>query len=260
VFITAHEIGHQWWAHQVIGGNVQGVSMLDETLAEYTGMMVMKQLFGPNKMRRFLKYELDRYLQGRAFEDKKELPLERVENQMYIHYNKGGVVMYALQDYLGEDKVNQALAAFLAKTKFQGPPYPKSTQLVDELKAVAPPELQYLVHDLFETITLYDDRAVEARAKALPEGKYEVTVKVSTLKKVADDLGHESDAPMDDFIDIGALDEKGEPLFVEKRRFRAGESEQTFVCDRLPAKAGIDPLHKLIDRDLDDNTVAVSVP
>src|SRR5690606_8940025 len=33
-FVTAHEVAHQWWAHQVIGANVQGSTMLSESLAE----------------------------------------------------------------------------------------------------------------------------------------------------------------------------------------------------------------------------------
>ncbi len=31
-FVTAHELGHQWWGHQLIGGNVQGSNMMSETL------------------------------------------------------------------------------------------------------------------------------------------------------------------------------------------------------------------------------------
>ena len=42
-YVTAHEIAHQWWAHQVIGGNVQGATVLSETLAQYSALMVMKQ-------------------------------------------------------------------------------------------------------------------------------------------------------------------------------------------------------------------------
>jgi ABC-2 type transport system permease protein len=260
VFVTAHEIGHQWWAHQVIGGRVQGVTMLDETLAEYTGMMVMKKVFGPAAMRRFLKHEVDSYLSARGLEDKKELPLERVENQTYIHYNKGGVAMYALQDYIGEDRVDQALRAFLDETRYVGPPYPTSEMLVDEFKKVTPPELAYLIHDLFEVITLYDNRALEATAKKRGDGKYDVTVKVSARKLQADDLGKETEVPVEgDLIAIGGVNEKGDAICLEKRHVKAGESEQTFVCDELPAKAGIDPLLELIDRHPDDNVVAVSV-
>ena len=104
-YVTAHEVAHQWWAHQVVGANVQGATMLSETLAQYSALMVMKRKYGDAKMRRFLKYELDRYLLGRGTEQKKELPLSRVENQPYIHYRKGSLAMYALQDYIGEDAV-----------------------------------------------------------------------------------------------------------------------------------------------------------
>ncbi len=62
-------------------------------------------------MRRFLRYELDAYLNARGGELIEELPLMLSENQPYIHYRKGSLVMYALQDVVGEDKVNLALTS-----------------------------------------------------------------------------------------------------------------------------------------------------
>ena len=82
-----------------------------ETMAQYSALMVMKAMNGEDKIRRFLKYELDRYLSARGGEAIEELPLNRVENQPYIHYRKGAVVMYLLQDRLGEDRVNAMLAS-----------------------------------------------------------------------------------------------------------------------------------------------------
>ena len=64
-FVTAHEMAHQWWAHQEVPANVQGAEFVTESLSEYSALMVMKQQYGDTKMRRFLKYELDRYLFGR---------------------------------------------------------------------------------------------------------------------------------------------------------------------------------------------------
>ncbi|HET8819530.1 MAG TPA: ABC transporter permease subunit, partial [Xanthomonadaceae bacterium] len=87
-YVTAHEIAHQWWAHQVIGANVQGATMLSESLSQYSALMVLEQEYGREHMRKFLKYELDRYLSGRGGESVEELPLYRVENQQYIHYRK----------------------------------------------------------------------------------------------------------------------------------------------------------------------------
>ena len=45
-YITAHEVAHQWWGHQVSGGDVQGASMIVESMAQYSALMVMKQKFG----------------------------------------------------------------------------------------------------------------------------------------------------------------------------------------------------------------------
>ena len=119
-YVIAHEMAHQYWAHQVIGADMQGGTLTSETLAQYSALMVMKKLYGPDKIRRFLKYELDSYLSNRKGEVVEELPLERVENQDYIHYRKGSLAMYLLQERLGEDAVNRALARFVAKYPLQG--------------------------------------------------------------------------------------------------------------------------------------------
>jgi len=256
-YVTAHEAAHQWWAHQVIGGNVQGATMLSETMAQYSALMVMKHKYGEAKMQKFLAYEMDRYLTGRAFEQKKELPLARVENQQYIHYRKGSVVMYALQDYIGEENVNKALKALIAECAYQGPPYPNATLFLKHIRAVTPPEFQYVIDDMFENIVLFDNRATKATYKELPGGKFEVKMSITAKKRKADKLGKEEDAPLADWIDIGVLDEKGVPIFLERRKFEKEENEFTVVVDKKPVKAGIDPLNKLIDRRPKDNTVAV---
>ena len=256
-YVTAHEAAHQWWAHQVMGGNVQGGTMLSETLAQYSALMVMKQKYGDAKMQKFLAYEMDRYLQGRAFEQKKELPLARVENQPYIHYNKGSVVMYALQDYIGEANVNRALKALIQESAYKGPPYPNANAFLKHIRAVTPPHLQYAIDDMFENIILFDNRTTKATYKELPSGKFEVTMKITAKKRRADKLGKEEDVAIADWIDIGVLDEKGVPIFLEKRKIEKEENDITVIVDRKPAKAGIDPLNKLIDRRPKDNAIAV---
>ena len=158
-------MGHQWWAHQVIGANMQGGTMLSETLAQYSALMVMKRLYGEDAMRRFLKFELDRYLRSRGGEAIEELPLARVENQQYIHYQKGSLVMYLLQDRLGEAAVNRALRSVIDRYKFKGAPYPRSVDAIQAFRREAKtPEDQALITDLFERITVYDLKATEPKA------------------------------------------------------------------------------------------------
>jgi ABC-2 type transport system permease protein len=257
-YVTAHEVAHQWWAHQVIGANVQGATMMSETLAQYSALMVMKKKYGDAKMKRFLKYELDAYLLGRGIERKKEQPLFRNENQPYIHYRKGSVAMYAFQDAIGEDNVNRALAAYLGKVAYQEPPYTTSRELVAEFRAVTPPEFQYFVGDLFETITLWENRAVSATYREKGGGRYDVTLKVAAKKLRAESDGKQAEVPMDDLVDIGVLGEDDAPLYLKKHRVHSGETTFNLEVQGKPVKAGIDPVVKLIDRRPDDNTIAVS--
>ena len=105
--VTAHEIAHQWWAHQVIGADVLGATMLSESLSEYVALKVIEKVNGKNKMRKFLKRSLDRYLTDRTFETKRENALMYNDGQGYIHYQKGSLIFYALSDYIGEKVLNE---------------------------------------------------------------------------------------------------------------------------------------------------------
>ena len=257
-YVTAHETGHQWWAHQVISGYVQGATSIDETMAQYTALMVMKHHFGAESMQKFLRFELDQYLRGRAQERNEEYPLYNVDpNQGYIHYNKGAMVMYALQDYIGEDKVNEAIRGFLKEFAFKGPPYPTSLDLEGYFRKVTPPEYQYLFDDMFLNITLYDDRAISADYVQRPDGKYDVHLTVEAKKFRANGRGEEHAVPLNDMIDIGVLDANGKYLYLQKHKIDQEKTELTVTVDKVPANAGIDPVDKLIDRNPDDNVIAV---
>lgn len=257
-FVTAHEVGHQWWGHQVVSANTEGATAIVETLAQYTALMVMRHTYGPESMKKFLRYQLDGYLRGRGQERNEEKPLMRVEPmQGYIHYNKGGQVMYALQDYIGEERVNEALAALVKDYAFKAAPYPTALELVRYLRRVTPPEFQYLYEDWFETITLFDNRALSAKYAVRPDGRYQVRVSVEAKKYRADGKGKEDLIPLHDLVDIGVLDAGGNYLYLQKHKIEQERQEFTLTVDKLPSRAGVDPLLKLIDRNPDDNVVRV---
>ena len=263
LYVTAHEVAHQWWAHQVIGGDVQGSTLLSETLSQYSAMMVMEKEYGREHMGKFLKYEMDQYFSGRSMERKKETPLLLVENQQYIHYNKGAVAMYALRDYLGEERLNGAIVKFLAANRFQEPPYTNSLEFYRYLQEATPDSLRYVLTDLFETITMYGNRARSASYSRLPDGRYEVVLEVEGNKIRADSLGNEGPVRMNDLVDVGVFGaapegkprEAGPVLYMQKHRVGTGPQRIRVVVPRQPASAGIDPYHKLLDQVADDNTV-----
>jgi ABC-2 type transport system permease protein len=276
-FVTAHELGHQWWGHQLIGAQVQGSNMLSETLAQYSAYMVMRQKYGPDYMHRVLRHFLDRYLRGRAGEVRHEPPLALVQREPYVWYEKGGQIMYTLADYIGEDKVNLALHNFLMQYRYANAnnqvdaanhskdtaegPYPDTRMLVNALRAQTPTEYQYLIDDGFNRIVLYDNKTISATSQKTPDGKYKVTLDVQARKVQADGNGVESPMPLADYIDIGVFSGKKDeekPLYMKREKITKERQSFTVVVNQQPTRAGIDPYNKLIDRISDDNMIDVT--
>ncbi len=265
-YAISHEMGHQYWAHQVVGAAMQGETLTSETLAQYSALMVMKKMYGPDKIRRFLKFELDSYLRGRQGEAVEEVPLERVENQQYIHYNKGSVVMYLLQQRLGEDAVDRALARFDAKWRFKGPPYLRSLDLIAEFRKEAKtPEQQQLITDLFEKITLYDLKVADATTKKDATG-WTTTLTVKADKFYANGKGVETPTPLAEPIEIGLFTARPglgafssqDVIMMGLRPIVSGTQRITVHTARKPTFAGIDPYNFYIDRNSDDNVKEVT--
>jgi hypothetical protein len=67
---------------------------------------------------------------------------------------------------------------------------------------------------------------------------------------------------MDDLVEIGVFatgegDGIGEPLYLQRHRIRSGKQTIRITVPREPARASIDPYHKVIDRQRHDNVVEV---
>ena len=265
--LTAHELAHQYWAHQVAGADAEGQDVLTETLAQYSAYMVERRLRGEDQLRRYLQFELDRYLEGRAVAGEPEPPLVRVTGQDYVAYRKGGLAMYLLQERMGEDTVNRALRTLLDRYRFKGAPYPRSLDLIQALRAEATtPEDQALITDLFERVTLYDLRVGQPTAVRRTDGRWDVTVPVEAAKRYADGQGNETEAPLDERIEVGLFTaEPGRDAFdasdvvrMERQRVRSGSQTFSFVTNRRPTFAGVDPYNTYIDRNPADNVRPVN--
>lgn len=277
--VISHEVAHQWWAHQVIGANVKGATLMSESLSEYSSLKVLEQKYGKAQMRRFLKDALDGYLQGRTFEWKHENPLMYNENQQYIHYNKGSLVLYAMSDYLGEKNFNNILKGYVKEVAFQEAPYTNSIEFVDHIRKGTPAEYQYLIKDMFETITLYDNKVEKVTSKKLPNGKYQVDIDFVVSKYRSNDKGKREfkdengktltykgksnmqSYPLNDFIEVGIFGEKTKKgdfeieneLYNKKYKMDRINNKLSIIVDKKPLEVGVDPYNKLIDTNSEDN-------
>ncbi|HTF19166.1 MAG TPA: M1 family aminopeptidase [Chryseolinea sp.] len=267
-YVTAHEVAHQWWGHQVSPSATRGANQLSESMAEYSSLMVLEHAYGKDCMQNRLKYSLDRYLRGRAGEDKFEATLLDNDSRAYVWYDKGSLVLYALQDLIGEERLNGAFRKFIDTAAFrEQPPFPTANEWYGYIKEATPDSVKYFIEDAFEKITLYENRLIDASYRKDGDG-YKVTLRVNSRKVYYDGLGGETGTGQSkDLIDIGIFTEDGKndkgmkekrPLYLKKHWLQPGEQTIEIFVKTEPKTAGIDPYNKLIDRIPDDNTKSVS--
>lgn len=278
-YVSAHETAHHWWGHQVNPANIRGAKMVTEGMAEYVGLKVLEKRYGKAMIRRFLRHDLDLYLEGRAKERKEETPLlTAYPHQEYINYQKGALIFYSLSDYLGEEQLNAVLQEYLLHHRYQGPPLPHSLGLRDAIARAVPDSLSYLLHDFFETITLYDNRVISTQLETQADSTYLLQLRVQAGKFRSDGIGNRSfsdnhidsltlsgkdgkryySLPLRDYIEIGVFGtEKSEeerlPIYLQKHRFNSMDTTFSIPLQQLPVEVGIDPYHKLIDIQPEDN-------
>ena len=140
--------------------------------------------------------------------------------------------------------------------------YPSSADLLSYFKAVTPDSLQYLITDLFETVTIYDNKTVDASYTKLSEHKYQVELHVNAKKSRIDSLEVESEIPIDDWIEIGLYspgeDGENELVYLKKHKISKSDTTLNITVNSPPNLVGIDPLNKLIDKNPEDNLMVVS--
>lgn len=266
-FVTAHEVSHQWWGHQLTAANVEGDGFLHETLAQYSALLVFERKYGVSETQRLLAYERDKYLSGRAKDPLGETPLYRVKQQDYIYYRKGALAMYALRDQLGEDVINASLEKLLSRFAYQSTPYPTSQDFLDILKQEAGPNNAALISDLLEYITLYVFQMNAGTVAAEPDGTLKSTVSIQATKFRADAKGNETEIPLDQDAKIAFYksrpkdtnDELNNLVHTQIIRLKSGTN--TFVIN-LPEDASfamVDPKHIYIDRTPSDNLIELSL-
>jgi hypothetical protein len=111
---------------------------------------------------------------------------------------------------------------------------------------------------MFETITLFENKTDVAEYEEKAKDEFVVTLKVSAEKLRADSTGLETPLPIHDWIDIGVYGKniagKDSLIYLKKHKITQKENEFKITVKSKPRKAGIDPLHKLIDRHSNDNT------
>jgi ABC-2 type transport system permease protein len=267
-YVTMHEIGHQWFGHQIMPADTKGFNVLSEGLTENAAMTAYEQALGWQKARRLLEQRaIQSYLQGRTLDRDDEPPLAQAGNQQYLVYNKASWVFWGLKQYIGEDAMQGAIRGLIAEYGLKGPPYPTTKELIEALRSAASEDYQGLITDYWERITFWDLKFGEdIDIKPNVSGGFTIDLTAIVDKRIAsEETGKETSVTeiegeeLNEWIEIGFYKQDpketlgGDWLQLERVRVNSAETALTFNLAERPTFVALDPRRLLIERNVKDN-------
>lgn len=264
-YVTAHELGHQWFGHQIVPADVKGYDVLSEGLTENATMTAYEVIKGYPMTRRMRKRRGDDYLAGRTSDKNPEPPLALAESQQYIYYNKANMVFWGLKHYMEPGTMNAAIKGFVSEYGSTGAPYPTTLELIETLRAAAPDNLQQFITDSWDKITFWETSFGDVNVTENDDGTFTVIANAKMAKKYADEgTGKETNAEtLDEPVEIGFYKEdpsnswEETPIALERFRLNKAETELTFTLSERPGYIVIDPRALLVERKYTDNVKAL---
>jgi hypothetical protein len=172
-------------------------------------------------------------------------------------YRKGPFAMYALREFIGEERVNLSLRKLLTKFTPKKLPLPTSLDFYQELKSITPDSLSYLLKDLFVFNTIWDFRTKSVNVNRVNDHQWIVRLHFTAKKEIVDAEGNITSLSMLEPVEIGVykITSEGQRQFIymQKHMVKGGENVIEVKVSEQPGAAGIDPRNLLIDMDPYDN-------
>ncbi len=259
--VIGHEAGHNWWGIMVTSAKAEGAFMLQETLAQYAGMILLEKSYGRGMVGRFLRHSLKQYHTDRNASNFEEVPLYRSRQETdYVHYWKGAPIIYGIKEMIGEAAMNQALADYFSDWAFSVGRYPTSLDLLAHLRAQTPAEYQDTISDGFQRILMHDLSVTEV--EVAPEGnRFRVDATLRTRKLERTPEGDETPVAINEPLQVVVVDDeinrsdRYNAAILAERRLWVDEEQSvvTFYVDEEPTAVIVDPYHNFIERNVDDN-------
>jgi hypothetical protein len=111
---------------QVVPAAVEGGGLLNTTLETYSAMRVIEETFGPEQLREYLQFMRLEYLPPRT---RAASPLLRASDS-FAYSRRGPFALYAIREYIGKSRIDDALRRLFEKHRSGTPPLPTSMDLL----------------------------------------------------------------------------------------------------------------------------------
>ena len=163
--VVAHEAAHMWWGNMLTPGRGPGGPILSEGMSHYATILLHQEVHGDRHRIEFTKRIEDSYGDARFVDS--ERPLVRTDNSRRgdptVIYDKGGWVMWMLQQEMGRENLLAGLRAFIDAYQ-SGSDFPVIQDMLAVLREFAPDPGAF---DAFTAQWFFDVVAPEYRLSAV---------------------------------------------------------------------------------------------
>ena len=270
---TMHEMGHQWFGHQIVPGFSRGYNVLSEGLTSYITTDAYEAMYGWDKTHYALENFTIAQMQALAFIDReKEVPVSKARNEtLYLNYYKADWVLWGLKHYIGPQNLRDAMKSFIEDWGLKGPPYPTTATLTDVLREAAGPDYDQLITDQWDRIVwwkfAHGDGGPSITENA--DGSWRVTIPVNTNKNIRTEEMKTSMSwseidgeTLNEPLEIGIYSQEPKKLWSAYDRLEqvwVSQSDQSFTFDvkTKPTHIALDPRRLMLESFVDDNVASV---
>ena len=233
----AHEIAHQWWAHQ-IGWASGDDEWLSEAFAEYAAGIFVNEYQGPKRFQR----TLEEWGEAARFSDQ-EAPIAAAntlagpnasQHRTNLLYNKGPYVLHMLRVQMDDAKYMEVMRSLQETYKNRNI---TTEMLLREVNRVTGADYTYFFDQWFWDVGIPTFR-YSWRANRRSDGKYVVTVHVSQ-----EDKGRLKRVLMPMHFHFKG---KGKESIVQYKPVVKAEQDVKFLLDEKPKNVTLDDENTLL--------------
>jgi len=259
VFSTAvHEASHQWWAHAVKPASfVPGGIVLNETLAQYTRLMLLNKNYSQEAYNTFLKDERAQYFYARSIAIDEEKSLSNA-SQPYVAYNKGSLVMNSIKNLIGEEDLNTSLRQYYEEFAYKDSLFATTKDLELSILSFTPDSIKPYIYELFCKTNIYDSKIISAKFDKTGNS-FELSFNIEVNKYEFDNSGNETEINFDGYIPVTIYRNNKNILEARYYRYKGKETSYKILLHEIPASIIADPNLIYIDKDLDNNRYDISI-